>query len=88
MTRCPECEPVRRVEPKSRAMRFRRRRTPLGSLSLLYCERCGGPLGPPDATADLLAKLAQLARFGLSAGDAPILTNAGPAGGTFAQSVE
>jgi len=60
----------------------------MGSLSLLYCERCGGPLGPPDGTGDLLAKLTQLARFGLSAGDAPILTSAAPVGGTFAHPTE
>jgi hypothetical protein len=48
----------------------------MGSLSLLYCERCAAPLDPPNATETLLAKLMQLARFGLSAEAAPILTHA------------
>jgi hypothetical protein len=53
----------------------------IGRLSLLYCDHCGGPLAPPDATETLLAKLSQLARFGLAAGAMPILSTH-EAGGT------
>jgi hypothetical protein len=45
----------------------------IGRLSLLYCERCGSPVAPPSETDTLLDKLAQLARFGLSAANAPLL---------------
>ena len=37
------------------------------------CERCGGALGPDPATEALLAKLTQLARFGLAAEHRPLL---------------
>lgn len=45
-----------------------------GRLSLLYCERCGSAIAPPDETDTLLSKLAQLANFGLAAGALPILS--------------
>jgi hypothetical protein len=42
-------------------------------LGLLYCQRCGTALPLLDTTDFLLATLSRLARFGLSAGDEPIL---------------
>jgi hypothetical protein len=44
-----------------------------GRLSLVYCERCGSAIAAPDPTESLLAKLTQLARFGLAAGARPLL---------------
>jgi hypothetical protein len=56
----------------------------MGRLGLLYCDRCGTPVSPPSLTETLLAKLAQLARFGLSAEDRPILTESRVRGGRAA----
>lgn len=72
---CSECEAL---QPES--VRLKLRRPPgaarqIGRLRLLYCERCGSPLAPLDATETLLSKLSQLTRFGLSAGDQPILSD-------------
>ncbi len=37
------------------------------------CEACGASLSHADTTSALLAKLSQLARFGLAAEDGPLL---------------
>lgn len=50
----------------------------MGRLSLLYCEHCGMSVTPPSHAETLLAKLAQLAGFGLAAEDQPILTSGRP----------
>ncbi len=41
------------------------------------CETCGALLTQADTTSALLAKLSQLARFGLAAEDGPLLESAG-----------
>ena len=41
------------------------------------CEACGASLSQADTTSALLAKLSQLARFGLAAEDGPLLEPAG-----------
>jgi hypothetical protein len=75
MMRCPQCEVGQgEVNPELRVL-GRHARPGIGRLSLLYCEQCGTPIAPPDATCSLLDKLAQLARFGLSAGNAPLLSS-------------
>jgi hypothetical protein len=43
---------------------------------MLCCERCGEALAHHSSTENFLAKLSQLARFGLCAGDRPILAEA------------
>jgi hypothetical protein len=71
--RCPQCE-VGGGEVKAELRGLGMNTRPgIGRLSLLYCEQCGTPIPPPDVTDSLLDKLAQLARFGLSAGNAPLL---------------
>jgi hypothetical protein len=52
----------------------------VGRLGLLYCQQCGSPISPPNATDSLLEKLAQLAQFGLSAANAPLLASQEPGG--------
>jgi hypothetical protein len=71
--RCSECEtlPVDMARPQADPPSVMLRG--LGRLRLFYCDECGTPLPPPDSTETLLAKLSQLARFGLSAGGKPIL---------------
>jgi hypothetical protein len=71
--RCTDCDQTR--VGARRGVRLRNLVPRIGRLSLLYCDQCGGPLAPPDTTETLLAKLSQLARFGLSAGATPILCN-------------
>ena len=41
----------------------------VGVASGVWCARCGEALGPQNLTERLVAKLAQLARFGLAGGD-------------------
>jgi hypothetical protein len=69
---CPSCrssERQRLFSPVARGV--------LQELSVLLCERCGAVLPPLDETEALLAKLAQLSRFGLAAGAGPILAGRG-----------
>jgi hypothetical protein len=76
---CSECEVKRPGTVRVKAGRIiGPAQARMGRLSLLYCHQCGTPLPPPDTTDTLLAKLSQLARFGLSAEDSPILTHRGP----------
>jgi hypothetical protein len=58
---CPDCERLRREEPALReggagADRF----------GQLQCQRCGALLPAHGSAAELVAKLKQLARFGLT----------------------
>ena len=43
--------------------------TTLGVLSVVLCVRCGAPFGPEDLTAQHVAVLAELNRFGLTGRD-------------------
>jgi hypothetical protein len=79
---CSNCEVLQVNVARIVAGRGRLAFPRVGRLALLHCERCGTPLAPPDATESLLAKLSQLASFGLSAGGKPILTQEAVAGGT------
>lgn len=58
--RCDETLPDHRP-PYPRAMR-------VGAVAGVLCARCGGVLAPEDLTLLLVAKLAQLNRFGLAGG--------------------
>lgn len=42
-------------------------------LGVLFCEACGSLLALPDSGDVILDKLTQLARFGLSAGNGPLM---------------
>jgi hypothetical protein len=50
----------------------------VGVATGVWCARCGAALGPQNLTERLFAKLAQLARFGLAAGDAVLRRPANP----------
>lgn len=50
----------------------------VGVATGVWCARCGAALGPQNLTERLFAKLAQLARFGLAAGDAVLRRPASP----------
>ena len=41
----------------------------VGAVAGVLCARCGAVLAPEDLTMQLVAKLAQLNRFGLAGGD-------------------
>lgn len=56
--RCNTTAPTARP-PNSGALR-------VGVAAGVLCSRCGTVLGPYDLTAQLVAKLAQLSRFGLA----------------------
>ena len=45
----------------------------VGVASGVWCARCGEALGPRNLTERLVAKLAQLARFGLDSEGRPLL---------------
>jgi hypothetical protein len=81
---CSECEVLRPGTVRVTTGRISPAHARMGRLSLLYCERCGTPLPPVNTTDTLLAKLSQLARFGLSAGDRPILSDGEPMRNTLA----
>ena len=57
--RCDETRPDER--PPYAAMR-------VGAVAGVVCARCGAVLAPEDLTTRLVAKLAQLNRFGLAGG--------------------
>ena len=59
--RCDEMLPEERL-PYAGALR-------VGAVAGVLCARCGGVLAPEDLTLQLVAKLAQLNRFGLAGGD-------------------
>jgi hypothetical protein len=59
--RCDEMLPDARP-PYASAMR-------VGAVAGVLCARCGAVLAPEDLTMQLVAKLAQLNRFGLAGGE-------------------
>ena len=59
--RCDETLPEERP-PYGGALR-------VGAVAGVLCARCGSVLAPEDLTLQLVAKLAQLNRFGLAGGD-------------------
>lgn len=59
--RCNTSAPTARL-PKSGVLR-------VGVAAGVLCSRCGTVLGPYDLTAQLVAKVAQLSRFGLAGRD-------------------
>ena len=67
---CPRCQ----QQPD--AHHDNRKSIPLGREDpedRVVCDRCGGAVASGDAAGPLLAKLAQLARFGLVADGGPLL---------------
>lgn len=68
--RCSETAPA--------ALPQRRDAPGVGVATGVWCARCGAALGPQNLTERLFAKLAQLARFGLAAGDAVLRRPANP----------
>lgn len=56
---------------------FRKKSWELERLTGLFCDRCGGALPTADTTELLLAKLTQLARFGLTADGRVLLPTLG-----------
>jgi ribosomal protein L40E len=69
---CSRCEAAQKQRPSDPAAR--RTASAFGSerVSGVICDRCGALL-PLDSTENLLAKLSQLARFGLAAEGRPLL---------------
>jgi hypothetical protein len=70
---CSACE---RSQPVNGDVGSTGGRSRLERLGMLCCERCGEALAHHSSTENFLAKLSQLARFGLCAGDRPILAEA------------
>jgi hypothetical protein len=58
---CPDCERLRRETP-----RLREGGAGADRFGQLQCQRCGALLPAHASSAELLAKLKQLARFGLT----------------------
>jgi hypothetical protein len=73
---CSECERLKSEKARAgQTLQIPARQRPLAQLGLLFCEHCGSALAVHDETDSLLAKLSQLARFGLAAEDHPILAD-------------
>lgn len=69
---CSRCEEAQKQRPSGPGARTTASAFGSDRVSGVICDRCGALL-PLDSTENLLAKLSQLARFGLAAEGRPLL---------------